>query len=137
MGVGVQKTLFCRKCILEVGCMAEGVGLDRECMEFVTACFFLFFFFFFFDFLREGILKIFPIIFLMLVNKTSSFTIYVAGWCFFFSLILFLSFFFFFLRVGGGEVLPTGQTLLCIFFLLCFSYLSLNIPVWRSLFLVI
>ena len=36
----------CRKCFLEVGCMGEGVGLDRECMGFVTAGFsFLFFFY--------------------------------------------------------------------------------------------
>ena len=32
----------CRKCGLKVGCIGEGVGLDRECMEFVTAGFFFF-----------------------------------------------------------------------------------------------
>ena len=34
-----------RKCVLEVGCMGEEVGLDRECMEFVTIGFFFFSFF--------------------------------------------------------------------------------------------
>ena len=32
----------CRKCVLEVGCVLVGVGLDSVCMEFVTACFFFF-----------------------------------------------------------------------------------------------
>ena len=44
----------CRKCVLEVGCIQEGAGLDRECMEFVMAGFFSFVFFFFFSFFFGG-----------------------------------------------------------------------------------
>ena len=36
----------CRKCVLEVGCMGKWASLDRECMQFLTAGFFLFFFLF-------------------------------------------------------------------------------------------
>ena len=38
----------CRKCVLEVGCVLVGMGLDGVCMEFVTACFFFSFLLFFF-----------------------------------------------------------------------------------------
>ena len=81
----------CGQCVLEVECMGEGVVLNRECTEFVTACSFLFFFlFFFFSFLKEWVLE--DPVFLNNIsnyfpdasNKTSSFTIYVAGWCPFF-----------------------------------------------------
>ena len=37
-----QAVKNCRKCVLEIGCMEEGVRLDRECMEFVTVGFFSF-----------------------------------------------------------------------------------------------
>ena len=46
-----QAVKKCRKCILEVECMGEEVGLDCECIEFVIADFFLSFLNFF---KREG-----------------------------------------------------------------------------------
>ena len=41
-----QAVKKCRKCILEVECMGEGVGLDCDCIEFVIADCFLSFSFF-------------------------------------------------------------------------------------------
>ena len=74
----------CRKCNLEVWCMGEGARVDCECIEFVMAGFFLFFFF---GGGRRGpgapcfSKTIYPLIFLMLLNRISGFT----GWrpCFF------------------------------------------------------
>ena len=115
---------------MEVRCIGEEVGLDRECMDFVTACFFLLFSFFFWG-ERVGAGLPEHSVFLNNIfnyipdaSKQNSLTVYVAGWCPFYLWECFFG--------GICQVL-----LLYIIFLLFFSYLPLNILVRCSLFLVI
>ena len=113
----------CRKCVLEVGCMGKWASLDRECMQFLTAGFFLFFSFFY---LGGG-------------EGSSCFTIYVAGW----SLFLRLSFFLVGVEWGGCgtancSLFTINWFSFCyVFFPLFFSYLTLNIPMRCSFVFVI
>ena len=109
----------CRKCVLEVGCMGKWASLDRECMQFLTAGFFLFFSFFY---LGGG-------------EGSSCFTIYVAAW----SLFLRLSFF----LVGGGGGwgwsgvgvgLPIVHSLQLIDFPFVMYFFPCSLVIWHLIF---
>ena len=115
--------------VLDVAYMGEWAGLDCECIEFVIAGFFFLFFFF-----GRGVLEHPPCFskqyfqlfswFLMPLNHQV-----FTGWHSFFLFTFFLCqlVFLWFINFSFCYV----------FFLLFFSYLSLNVPVWCSWFLVI